>query len=103
MPTCPACGAILKPNVVLFGEELPANLLAQAQEAALTCELVVVAGASLEVMPTADLPLLAKRRGARLLLLNLGTTMLDERADMIIREDVTRSVPRLVEMCRQNC
>ncbi len=100
IPLCPNCGAVLKPDVVLFGEELQANLLAQAQEAALTAELVIVAGASLEVMPTADLPLLAKRRGARLLLLNLGTTMLDEQADLMIREDVTRSVPRLIEMCR---
>ncbi len=100
MPLCPECGAVLKPDVVLFGEELQADLLAQAQEAALTSDLVIVAGASLEVMPTADLPLLAKRRGARLLLLNLGATMLDEQADLIIREDVARSVPRLMEMCR---
>lgn len=100
IPVCPECGAVLKPDVVLFGEELQSDPLAQAQEAALTCDLVIVAGASLEVMPTADLPLLAKRRGARLLLLNLGTTMLDEQADLIIREDVARSVPHLMEMCR---
>lgn len=99
LPICADCGGILKPDVVLIGEELPAGLLAQAQEAALSCDLVVVAGASLEVMPTADLPLLAKRRGARLLLLNLGPTMLDHQADLIIREDVARSVPRLVELC----
>lgn len=102
LPTCVQCGSVLKPDVVLFGEELPADRLAQAQEAALTCDLVVVAGASLEVMPTADLPLLARRRGARLLLLNLGSTMLDQQADLVIREDVTLSVPRLVELCRQN-
>lgn len=101
IPICPHCGAVLKPDVVLFGEELPADLLAQAQEAALTADLVIVAGASLEVMPTADLPLLAKRRGARFLLLNLGTTMLDDQADLIIRDDVTRSVPRLLELCRR--
>lgn len=101
VPACPQCGSVLKPDVVLFGEELPADLLAQAQEAALTADLVIVAGASLEVMPTADLPLLAKRRGARFLLLNLAATMLDEQADLIIRDDVTRSVPRLLELCRR--
>jgi len=100
LPTCPVCGAILKPDVVLFGEELPAHLLARSQQAALACDLIVVAGASLEVMPTGDLPLLAKRRGARLLVLNLSETALDCKADLIIREDVTRSVPRLVEHCR---
>ena len=60
---------------------------------------MIVAGASLEAMPTADLPLLAKRRGARFLLLNLGATMLDDQADLIIHDDVTRSVPRLLELC----
>ena len=100
IPVCPQCGEVLKPDVILFGEELEADLLAQAQEAALTADLVIAAGASLEVMPVADLPLLAKRRGARLLLLNLEATMLDQHADLIIREDVTRSVPRLIELCR---
>lgn len=100
LPRCPVCGAVLKPDVVLFGEDLPAHLLARSQQAALLCDLIVVAGASLEVMPTGDLPMLAKRRGARLLLLNLGETALDCQADLIIREDVTRSVPRLVELCR---
>ncbi|MBX3050396.1 MAG: NAD-dependent protein deacylase [Caldilineaceae bacterium] len=101
VPVCPHCGDIVKPDVVLFGEELPAHLLAQAQQAALTCDLVIVAGASLEVMPTADLPLLAKRAGARILTLNLTATLLDDQSDLLIHEDVTRSVPRLVEMCLQ--
>ncbi len=98
VPRCPCCGGLMKPDVVLFGEELPQEALRTAQQAALGCDLVIVVGSSLEVMPAADLPLLAKRRGARLLILNLGRTMADSQADLIIREDVAVSIPRLVQM-----
>lgn len=101
VPTCPACGQIVKPDVVLFGEELPGGLLAQAQEEAMRAELVIVAGSRLEVLPAADLPLLAKRAGARLLILNDGPTCLDAHADLLLHEDVTVSVPRLVALCRE--
>ncbi len=98
VPRCPHCGGLMKPDVVLFGEELPQEALRTAQQAALRCDLVIVVGSSLEVMPAADLPLLAKRRGARLVILNLGRTMADRQADLIIREDVAVSIPRLVQM-----
>ena len=64
-PRCPACGELLKPDVVLFGEPLPYDLLARAQAEALACDVMLIVGTSLEVMPAADLPLLAKRRDAR--------------------------------------
>lgn len=101
IPLCDHCGGVVKPDVVLFGEELPAADLAQAQEEAMHCDLVIVAGASLEVLPAGDLPLLAKRAGARLLILNLSETLLDHRADLILHEDLTVSVPRLAALCQQ--
>ncbi len=101
VPRCPHCGGLLKPDVVLFGEELPHEELRAAQQAALHCDLMIVVGSSLEVMPAADLPLLAKRRGARLLILNLGRTMADSQADLVIREDVAVSIPRIVELVRE--
>lgn len=99
LPRCPACGGVMKPDVVLYGEELPHRTLAAAQQAALRCDVMIVAGSSLEVMPAADLPRLARRRGARLILLNLGVTQLDREADVVIREDVTISAPHLVDLC----
>ncbi len=101
VPRCPACGGLVKPDVVLFGEALPPALLAEAQQAVLRCDLMVVAGSSLEVMPAADLPLLAKRRGARLLILNLGHTLADSRADLVIREDLAVSLPAIAALCAQ--
>lgn len=89
---CPQCTGLLKPDVVLFGEPLPYATLNAAQEAALTCDLMLVVGTSLEVMPAADLPLLAKRRGARLILINLTPTALDAQMDVVVRADVARAL-----------
>lgn len=100
LPRCPRCGGVLKPNVVLFGEDLPHEDLVHAQQASLHCDLMLAVGTSLEVMPAADLPLLAKRRGARLVILNLGGTLADYKADLIVREDLVLSLPRIVELCR---
>ena len=79
-PTCPACGEVLKPGVVLFGELLPADALARATELARSAELMLVVGSSLEVWPVAGLPLEA----ASLAIVNVGPTALDERATLRI-------------------
>ncbi len=92
---CPRCGGLLKPDVVLFGEPLPYHQLSAAQEAALACDVMLVVGTSLEVMPAADLPLLAKRRGARLILVNLAPTALDGQMDVVLRADVAKTLQAL--------
>lgn len=92
---CPRCGGLLKPDVVLFGEPLSYESLSAAQEAALRCDVMLVVGTSLEVMPAADLPLLAKRRGARLILINLSPTALDEQMDVVVRADVAKALETL--------
>jgi NAD-dependent deacetylase len=100
-PRCAHCGDLLRPDVVLFGEDLPPHVLQDAQQAALHCDLMVVAGSSLEVMPAADLPLLAKRRGARLVVINLGSTLADLQADLVMHGDVTVVLPRIAQQCAQ--
>jgi NAD-dependent deacetylase len=95
VPTCAGCGAVLKPNVVLFGEMLPAFVMHLAQDAARNCDLMLVAGSSLETAPAGDLPLLAKRAGARLIIVNLGPTHMDKEADLLFREDVAELLPLL--------
>lgn len=95
IPTCPGCGGVMKPDVILFGETLPWAILQQAQAAAATCDLMIVAGSSLEVAPACDLPYLAKRNRARLIIVNWGPTPLDDMADLIIRDDVATVLPQL--------
>ncbi len=91
-PRCAGCGGLLKPDVILFGEPLPYETLQEAQQEALRCDLMLVIGTSLEVMPAADLPLLARRRGALTILVNLSPTPLDEYFDLAIHADVERSL-----------
>jgi NAD-dependent deacetylase len=95
IPRCPDCRGILKPDVILFGEPLPYEILLEAQQEALRCEVMLVIGTSLEVMPAADLPLLAHRRGARVILINLAHTTVDDQFDLVIHADVERTLVAL--------
>ena len=95
LPTCARCSHILKPNVILFGEMLPADTMRQAEQAATQCDLMLVAGSSLEVTPAGELPYLAKRAGAKLIIVNLGPTHMDRQADLLFREDVAELLPQL--------
>ncbi len=96
VPKC-ECGGILKPNVILFGEQLPYKELQGSQEAARKCDLMIIIGSSLEVAPASDLPLLAKRGGAKLLIVNLEPTMLDRIADVVIHADAAITLPAILE------
>ncbi|MEI2607446.1 MAG: NAD-dependent deacylase [Candidatus Promineifilaceae bacterium] len=95
VPTCPHCHGVMKPNVTLFGEPLPGAIFQQAQTAAATCDLLLVAGSSLEVAPVGDLPYLAKRNRAKFIIINLGETHLDHLADIIIRGNLADVLPQL--------
>lgn len=96
VPHC-ECGGVLKPNVILFGEQLPIRTLNQAMEEARRCDLVLVAGSSLEVTPAADIPFLAVEHDARAIIVNLEPTGFDSRADVVLHGDVAEILPRLVE------
>ncbi len=97
IPACPRCGAVLKPDVILFGEQLPQKQWFDAQRASRTCDLMIVAGSSLEVMPVAGLPMQAIDRGAHLLIVNNSPTYLDVRADAVLNGDVVDIIPAIVE------
>jgi NAD-dependent deacetylase len=94
-PHCPDCGGVMKPNVVLFGEELPAGVLLEAQRLARRCDLMLVAGSSLEVAPAGDLPALALAGGARLLIVNREPTPFDDQAEVVIHADVAEALPAI--------
>ncbi len=84
-PHCASCGALLRPNVVWFGEALPAETLEEAYAASASCDLMFVIGTSAFVQPAASLPLLAVERGAPLVEVNPEPTPLSESADLVFR------------------
>jgi NAD-dependent deacetylase len=96
IPLCPRCNHILKPDVVLFGEQLPVRTWLAAQDACSHCDLILVAGSSLEVLPVAGLPMRALENGAHLILVNNTATYIDIRADYVFTDDVAVIIPRIV-------
>jgi NAD-dependent deacetylase len=99
IPHC-ECGGVLKPNVILFGEQLPIRVFNAATKEAKRCDLILVAGSSLEVWPAADIPCQAVNNGARSVIVNLQATAFDAQADVVIHDDVTEILPRIVDALR---
>lgn len=97
LPLCPKCNQLLKPDVILFGEQLPQAAISKAQKDARQCDLMLVAGSSLEVLPVAGLPMQALDRGAHLIIINNTPTYLNVRADVAILEDVSTIIPAIME------
>lgn len=97
LPLCLKCGGLLKPDVILFGEQMPHHAWRTAQEAARSCDLMLVAGSSLEVLPVASLPMQALDRGAHLIIINQTPTYLGVRADILISEDVASVIPQIAK------
>jgi NAD-dependent deacetylase len=89
---------VLKPDVTLFGEQLPRATLDEARREFRRAELILVAGSSLEVVPAASLPLEGMERGAHLIILNRIPTYLDEQAEVVLHEDVALALPTLVHL-----
>lgn len=97
IPRCPECGAVLKPNVILFGEQLPRAPFEEARSWCAAADLLLVAGSSLEVTPVSRLPQIALEAGARLIIINREPTYLDPRADAVFREDLVEILPELAK------
>ena len=93
LPTCPQCGDVLKPGVVLFGELLPAAAIERATQLARGARLMLVVGSSLEVWPVAGLPLEA---GA-FAVVNRGATALDEHALLAIDAPAGETLAAVVD------
>ena len=83
-PRCAACGAVLKPDVVFFGELLPRDRLERAFELARSAALLLVVGSSLEVYPVAGLPEETRAAGGRIAIVNRGATPFDAIATLVL-------------------
>jgi NAD-dependent deacetylase len=94
-PRCPNCEGLLKPDVVLFGEQLPEHALFRAQSLAEGADAFLVVGSSLTVEPAASFPRTAAETGATLCIVNLDRTGLSDRAEYDLRADVTDVLPAL--------
>jgi NAD-dependent deacetylase len=97
IPRCPECDGVLKPNIVLFGEQLPSQTVRAAIATLDEADLLVVAGSSLQVTPAATFPIPALNRGAKLIIINHEPTYLDERASVIFHEDVAVILPLIAK------
>jgi len=94
-PTCPSCGGTLKPDTVLFGEQLPEYPLYRSQALAEGADAFLVVGSSLTVEPAASFPRAAADNGATLVVVNLDPTGVSDRAEYDFRADVVDALPRL--------
>ena len=88
LPACRACGGIVKVATVSFGQPMPRDVMQRAEAETRACDLFLVLGSSLVVFPAAGLPLMAKRNGATLVIVNRDPTDLDECADLVLNEEI---------------
>ena len=88
LPVCAQCGGLVKTATISFGQAMPEEAMARAEAATLDCDLFLVLGSSLVVQPAAGFPLLAKRCGARLAIVNREPTPLDDAADLVLHEPI---------------
>jgi len=93
-PRCSDCGALLRPDVVWFGEALDGDVLEAAIDASRRAKTMIVIGTSALVQPAASLPLLAKRNDARLIEINPDETPLSDYADEVLRGPAAVELPR---------
>jgi len=96
-PTCSICGGVLKPDIVYFGEPLPAEAIDRAVMAAQSCEAFIAIGTTLSVYPVASLAGIAVEAGADLIIVNAEPTGYDSYAREVIREPIDTAVPALAE------
>lgn len=84
IPDCAECRGMLKPDIVMFGEQLPLKVLEEASRRAMASDLCIVIGSTLIVYPAALIPIYAAEAGAKLVIINLSSTPMDHQAAVLI-------------------
>lgn len=98
VPECPFCGGILKPTSVAFGEPVPPKQTERARSMATSCDLCLVIGTALKVYPAAYVPHWARNAGARLAILNLEPTHLDDLCEVVVHTPAAQTLGRILEI-----
>ncbi len=96
LPTCEKCDGIVKTATISFGQAMPEIQMARAQAETMSCDLFIVLGSSLVVYPAAGFPQIAKRKGARLVILNRDPTDQDDTADLVLHGEIGPTMSRVV-------
>lgn len=94
-PRCERCNGLVKAAVVSFGQPMPQTKVLAAKQLAEACDLLVVLGSSLVVQPAATIPLIAKRSGAKLAILNKEVTHLDAVADLVMHAPIGKTLKQV--------
>ncbi len=95
-PPCAQCGGILKTATISFGQAMPEEEMLRAEAETLACDLFISVGSSLVVYPAAGFPIVAKRNGAQLAILNREPTEMDDIADLVINGEAGKTLATLV-------
>ena len=95
-PACLQCGGILKSATISFGQNLVQEDLRRAEQVAQQCDLLLALGSTLSVFPAAGVVPIAKRSGAKVVIINAGPTEMDDLADACLRGTIGEILPRLV-------
>ena len=98
LPICKRCGGIVKTATISFGQAMPVEEMKRAQSETLACDLFLAMGSSLVVYPAAGFPELAKRNGARLVIINRDPTGLDDAADLVIHGEIGSTLSQAVDL-----
>ncbi|HEX7944332.1 MAG TPA: Sir2 family NAD-dependent protein deacetylase [Phenylobacterium sp.] len=88
LPACRSCDGIVKTATISFGQSMPIEPMARAEAETLSCDLFLVLGSSLVVYPAAGFPLMAKRNGAQLAIVNREPTEIDAYADLVLHDEI---------------
>jgi NAD-dependent deacetylase len=95
-PSCRTCGGILKSATISFGQQLVPEVIDRAMQAAGEAEVLLAVGTSLQVYPIASVVPLAKRAGARVVIVNAEPTPFDDLADAVFNDSISAVLPKLV-------
>jgi len=101
VPECPDCGGILKVSTVSFGEAMPEWETREAERCSRGCDLFIAVGSSLVVYPAAQMPAYAAGAGARLIVVNMTPTYIDEHADVVIRQKAGVALAEILKRVEQ--
>jgi NAD-dependent deacetylase len=96
LPLCAKCDGIVKTATISFGQAMPEIPMARAQDETMHCDLFIVLGSSLVVYPAAGFPRVAKRKGAKLVILNRDATDQDDDADMVVHAEIGPTMSRAI-------
>ena len=101
VPRCGKCNGILKPATVAYGQSMPERETRESEVRSGNCDLFLAAGSSLVVYPAAQMPIIAKRSGARLVIMNIGETPHDQLADVVIGEKTGETLAEILKRVKK--